>query len=452
MTTASSVKLPAMPACKHQPKPYTGPSFDEVMATRKQYINPGVFLYYKNPIMIVEGNMQYLWDEKGRRYLDAFGGIVTVGVGHCHPHVNQAAIDQINTISHTTTIYLNPVLGEYAKLLASKMPGDLKCVYFVNSGSEANDLALLMARLYTGNYDVLALRNCYHGGVASAMGLTAHSTWKFNYPHSYGVHHAIAPDPYRGPWGRNDPDAGRKYAADVKDLIQFATPGKVAAFFAESIQGVGGVVVFPDGYLQEAYRHVREAGGVCIADEVQAGFGRTGEKYWGFETQGVIPDIVTMAKSIGNGAPLAAVVTTPAIAKTLAAKIHFNTFGGNPVSCAIGKAVLEVIDRENLQQACRERGAQLLQGLEKLKAKYPVIGDVRGKGLMVALEMVKDRTTKEPAKEATAQVFERIKEMGALVGKGGLHGNTIRITPPMCITAADIDFLLAVMDAAYAEL
>ena len=443
---------PTLPPCAHQPKPYHGPSFDEAMALRKQFTNPGIFLYYKNPLMVVEGHMQYLWDEKGRRYLDAFGGIVTVSVGHCHPAVTKAGCDQLSTIAHSTTIYLNPAHVAYVKALADKLPGDLKCVYLVNSGSEANDLALLMARLYTGNHDVIALRNCYHGGVNSAMGLTSHSTWKYNVPHSYGVHHAMTPDPYRGPYGRNDPDAGKKYAADVEELIRMATPGKVAGFFAESIQGVGGVVVFPDGYLKAAYQHVRAAGGVCIADEVQAGFGRTGTHYWGFETQGVIPDIVTMAKSIGNGAPLAAVVTTPAIAQTLAQRIHFNTFGGNPVSCAIGKAVLEVIDREHLQQACRERGVQLLQGLEKLKAKYPIIGDVRGMGLMVALEHVKDRGTKEPAKEATAQVFERIKELGALVGKGGLNGNIIRITPPMCVTAADIEFLLGVMDIAYGEL
>ena len=444
--------VPTLPPCAHQPKPYHGPSFDEAMALRKQFTNPGIFLYYKHPIMVVEGHMQYLWDEKGRRYLDAFGGIVTVSVGHGHPAVTKAGCDQLSTLAHSTTIYLNPAHVAYVKALADKLPGDLKCVYLVNSGSEANDLALLMARLYTGNHDVIALRNCYHGGVNSAMGLTSHSTWKYNVPHSYGVHHAMTPDPYRGPYGRNDPDAGKKYAADVEELIRMATPGKVAGFFAESIQGVGGVVVFPDGYLKAAYQHVRAAGGVCIADEVQAGFGRTGTHYWGFETQGVIPDIVTMAKSIGNGAPLAAVVTTPAIAQTLTQRIHFNTFGGNPVSCAIGKAVLEVIDREHLQQASRERGAQLLQGLEKLKAKYPIIGDVRGMGLMVALEHVKDRATKEPAKEATAQVFERIKELGALVGKGGLNGNIIRITPPMCVTAADIEFLLAVMDVAYGEL
>jgi alanine-glyoxylate transaminase/(R)-3-amino-2-methylpropionate-pyruvate transaminase len=309
-----------------------------------------------------------------------------------------------------------------------------------------------MARAYTQNYDVVALRNAYHGGSAGTMGLTAHSTWKFNVPHSFGVHHALAPDPYRGPWGHDDPLAGQKYAADVRELIGFATPGRIAAFIAESIQGVGGAVVFPDGYLKEAYAHARAAGGLCIADEVQAGFGRTGTHYWGFETQGVIPDIVTMAKGIGNGAPLAAVVTTPEIAQTLTSRIHFNTFGGNPVCCAIGKAVLEVIDEEGLQANSLARGAQLMAGLAKLQEKHNIIGEVRGKGLMTGVELVKDRTTKEPAKAECAQVFETARELGLLIGKGGLNGNTLRIKPPMCLTGADADFMLEVLDVAFARL
>jgi alanine-glyoxylate transaminase/(R)-3-amino-2-methylpropionate-pyruvate transaminase len=449
---AATSASPALPPTNHKPKPYTGPSSDEVLAKRKQFLSPGLFLYYKKPMMFVEGHMQYIYDETGRRYLDGLGGIVTISVGHCHPHVLEAARKQNETLQHSTTIYLHPNITNFAEKLASKMPGDLKVCYFVNSGSEANDLALLMARAYTGNYDVVALRNAYHGGNSSGMSVTAHSTWKFNVPHSFGVHHAIAPDPYRGPYGRNDAEAGKKYAADVKQVIDFATSGSVAGFIAESIQGVGGAVVFPDGYLKHTYEHVRAAGGVCIADEVQAGFGRTGTHFWGFETQGVIPDIVTMAKGIGNGCPLAAVVTTPQIASVLSKKIHFNTFGGNPVVCAMGKAVLEVIEKEQLQENSLKMGKYVIAGLEKLKAKYPIIGDVRGKGLLLGIELVKDHTTKEPAKAEVAQMLELCREMGLLVGKGGLWGQVIRFAPPMCITQADADFILQVFDAAFAKL
>jgi alanine-glyoxylate transaminase/(R)-3-amino-2-methylpropionate-pyruvate transaminase len=437
-----------LPSTAHQPAPYSGPSLDQVLAQRKQYLNPGLFLYYKQPIMLVEGKMQYVWDSTGKRYLDGLGGIVTVSVGHCHPHVVAAANKQNEILQHSTTIYLNPNIGAFAEKLASKMPGDLKVCYFVNSGSEANDLALLMARLYTGNYDVIALRNAYHGGNVAGMGVTANSGWKFNVPHSFGVHHAIAPYPYRGVFGYDDPDAGRKYADDVKQVIDYTTSGKVAAFIAESIQGVGGFVEFPQGYLKSAYDHVRTAGGVCIADEVQTGFGRTGTHYWGFETQGVIPDIVTMAKGIGNGAPIGAVVTTPKIAAVMAQKTHFNTFGGNPVVSAMGKAVLEVIEQENLQANCLKLGTYILAGLEKLKAKYKIIGDVRGKGLMLGIEFVKDRTTKQPGREECAQAVENARELGLLLGKGGLWGQTIRFAPPMNITQADADFLLAVLDEA----
>jgi alanine-glyoxylate transaminase/(R)-3-amino-2-methylpropionate-pyruvate transaminase len=443
MPAMKSIPLPATP---HTPQPYIGPSAAAVLALRKHYLNPGLFLYYKQPIMIVEGKMQYVWDDTGKRYLDGLGGIATVSVGHCHPQVVAAANAQNAVLQHSTTIYLQPKIAEFAEKLASKFPGDLKVCYFVNSGSEANDLALMMARLYTGNYDVIALRNGYHGGNASGMGLTAQNNWKFNVPHSFGVHHAQAPYPYRGNFGYDDPEAGRKYADDVKQVIDYTTPGKVAAFIAESIQGVGGFVEFPSGYLKHTYEHVRAAGGVCIADEVQTGFGRTGSHFWGFETQGVIPDIVTLAKGIGNGAPLAAVVTTPKIAAVMAQKVHFNTFGGNPVVSAIGKAVLEVIEQEKTQENCRKLGAYLLAGLNQLKEKYPVIGDVRGKGLMLGIEFVQDRTTKAPGKEACAQVVENARELGLLLGKGGLWGQTIRIAPPMNITQADADFVLAVLD------
>ncbi|MFL6527900.1 MAG: aspartate aminotransferase family protein [Chthoniobacterales bacterium] len=443
---------PQLPPFDFQPHKYDGPSADEVARLRKAFLNPGIFLYYKKPIMLVQGRAQYVWDDRGKRYLDALGGIVTISVGHCHPHVVAAANQQNEILQHSTTIYLHPNIATYAEKLASKMPGNLKVCYFVNSGSEANDLALMMARAYTGNYDLIALRNAYHGGNAATMGLTAHSTWKFNVPHSFGIHHAITADPYRGLFGRDDPDAGKKYAADVKELIQFGTSGQIAGFIAESIQGVGGYIVFPDGYLKNVYEHVRAAGGVCIADEVQTGFGRTGTHFWGFETQGVIPDIVTMAKGIGNGCPLAAVVTTPEIAATVANRTHFNTFGGNPVVCAQGQAVLEVIEREKLQENSLKLGQRILDGLGKLKERHNIVGDVRGKGLMLGIELVKDRATKEPAKAECAQVVESAREMGLLLGKGGLWGQTIRFAPPMCINEADADFVVDVLDRSLAGL
>ncbi len=441
-----------MPPSDHQPRPYKGPSPEQVLRIRKQFLNPGIFLFYKKPLMVVEGFMQYVYDETGRRYLDGFAGIATVSVGHCHPHIVEAVNRQNQIVQHTTTIYLNPNVALFAEALAAKMPGDLKVCYFVNSGSEANDLALLMARAYTGNYDVIALRNAYHGGNAAGMALTSHSTWKFNVPHSFGVKHAMAPDPYRGLFGRDDPEAGRKYADDVQQLIKYGTSGRIAAFMAESIQGVGGTVVFPDGYLQEAYRHTREAGGVCIADEVQTGFGRTGEKFWGFELQGVIPDIVCMAKGIGNGCPLGAVVTTPEIAQVLASRIHFNTFGGNPVVCAQGMAVLEVIEREKIQENALHVGRHLMEGFARLQEKHSLIGDVRGKGLMLGIELVKDRQTKEPATAEVAEVLEKSRHYGLLIGKGGLFGNTLRIKPPMCLTIDDADFLVSVLDQVFSKI
>jgi len=388
--------------------------------------------------------MQYLFDEKGRRYLDAFAGIVTVSVGHSHPEVVKAVNEQNALLQHTTTIYLNPQVAQYSKELADRMPGNLKCVYFVNSGSEANDLAMIMARMHTQNWDMLCLRNAYHGMSIGTMGTCGQHTWKQAMPQGFGIHHALNPDPYRGRFG-ND---GKAYAADVEDLIQAATPGKVAGFMAETIQGVGGATPLADGYLPEVYKMVRAAGGVCIADEVQTGFGRTGTNYWGFQNQGVLPDIVTMAKGIGNGVPLAAVVTTPEIAASLTQRLHFNTYGGNPVCSAAGRAVLRVVDQEQRQAHCHVVGNHLLKRLRALQAKHDIIGDVRGSGLMLGLEFVKDRHTKEPAKAEVAEVFERMKDNGVLMGKGGLHGNAFRIKPPMCFTLADADFLVEVMDDA----
>ncbi len=453
-TQPKPVAAPTLPPFAHKPVPYTGPSREEVIATRREYITPALVTYYREPLMIVEGKMQYLFDEKGRRYLDAFAGIVSVSVGHCHPKVIEAVREQNERLQHTTTIYLHPNIAMFAKKLASTFPKNsgLGVVYFVNSGSEANEVAMLMARAFTGNFDVIALRNAYHGGSQLAMGLTAHGTWKFNVPHAFGVHHSVLPDRYRGHWGYDDPKAGEKYAADVLDLIRSSTPQKIAGFICEPMQGVGGVVEMPPGYLPAVYKYVRDAGGLCISDEVQTGFGRTGDHFWGFENHGVTPDIVTMAKGMGNGCPLAACVTRMDVAKSLATRTHFNTFGGNPVSCAQGLATLNVILDDNIQKHAKEMGNRLLDGLAVLQKSHPLIGDVRGKGLMIGVELVTDRKTKEPATKQTADVMERSKDLGLLLGKGGLCGNILRIKPPMCITAADCDFILQVLDICLGEI
>ncbi|GFR40934.1 hypothetical protein Agub_g1592 [Astrephomene gubernaculifera] len=443
-----SPSTPRMPDFAHTPAPYDGPSAEEVLAMRKQHLSPSLFLHFKKPVMIVEGKMQYLYDERGRRYLDAFAGIVTVSVGHCHPEVVEAINHQNQLLQHTTTIYLNNQVAEYAKELADRMPGNLKVVYFVNSGSEANDLAIMLARLHTRNWDIICLRNAYHGMSLGTMGTCGQHTWKQPMPQGFGYHHALNPDPYRGAFG----DDGRRYAADVADLIGAATPGRVAGFIAESIQGVGGTVPLASGYLPEVYKLIRQAGGLCIADEVQTGFGRTGRHYWGFQRQGVLPDIVTMAKGIGNGLPLAAVVTTPEIAAAMSGRLHFNTYGGNPVCSAGGRAVLRVVDSAGLQAHCGRVGARLLGRLRGLAEKHDVIGDVRGEGLMLGVELVRDRRTKEPAPSETAAVMESMKDLGVLMGKGGLAGNVFRIKPPMCFTEGDADFLAEVMDEALSRL
>ncbi|GMH19647.1 hypothetical protein Nepgr_021488 [Nepenthes gracilis] len=446
-SASPATEPPKLPPFDYEPRPYNGPIADEVLRKRKQFLGPSIFHYYQNPVNIVEGKMQYLFDESGRRYLDAIAGVVTISCGHCHPDVLNAVIEQSKLLQHATTIYLHHAIADFAEALASKMPGNLKVVYFVNSGTEANELAMMMARLYTGNLGMISLRNAYHGGSSAALGLTALSTWKYSMPEGE-IHHVINPDPYRGVFGSD----AHQYAKDLQDHIDYGTSGKVAGFIAETIQGAGGAVELAPGYLKLVYEIVRKAGGVCIADEVQSAFGRTGSHYWGFETQGVVPDIVTMAKGIGNGLPLGAVVTTPEIANVLAHKIQFNTFGGNPVCSAGGLAVLKVLDKEKRQEHCAEVGSHLLGRLRALQERHDIIGDVRGRGLMVGIELVTDRQLKVPAKAEFAVLHESLKDLGVLVGKGGLHGNVLRVKPPMCFTKDDADFLVDALDYAISKL
>ena len=435
-----------MPPCDYQPRPYQGPPHADVLAMRRAYCNPAISALYQEPLMIVEGHMQYLFDERGTRYLDLFAGIATVSCGHGHPTITAAIKQQVDTLQHATTVYLHPNMPALAKKLAGKMPAGLDVTYFVNSGSEANDLAIQMARLYTGHADVLAVRNSYHGASPSANALTSHSTWKYPVNVSSGVHHTVCPDPYRSRFDGTPEEIASQSVADLRDLIRFGTSGAIAAFIAEPIQGVGGVTHGAPNYLKEAYATVREFGGLCIADEVQTGFGRTGANYWGFQNFDVVPDLVVMAKGIGNGVPLAAVTTRREIAESLTQRIHFNTFGGNPVCMATGLAVLDVIDADGLQENARVVGTRLKSGITRLMAKHQLIGDVRGLGLMLGIELVRDRATKEPAKAETLQLMEETRSRGVLVGKGGIDGNVVRVKPPLCLTAADADFALDVFD------
>jgi len=465
--------IPAMPPCDFTPQSYKGPTYDQVTSIRQENLTPALLTYYKKPVLIHQGHMQWLFDHDGQRYLDLFGGIVTVSVGHCHPKPLKALEEQANLLWHTTNIYLHPKIHEYAEKLIAKMPPHLNTVYFVNSGSDANDLATLMARMYTGRFDILSFRNAYHGASPYLMGLTSLSTWRYSVPSGFGMHQTMNPDVYRGPWGgrncRDSPvqtnrdcscgpnscQAADMYFEQLADVIRHSMPkAGLAGFFAESIQGVGGTVQFPKGFLKRAFDLVKEKGGVCISDEVQTGFGRTGEHYWGFQDHGVEPDIVTMAKGIGNGFPLAAVVTTREIAQTMKAShaLHFNTYGGNPLSCAVGSAVLDAIDEDGCQEISRDVGTYLLEQLATLRGQFDIVGDVRGKGLMIGVEMVRDQASREPLPvEKVNDVWERCKDMGVLLGKGGLYSNVLRIKPPMCITRDDADFALAILRKALSD-
>jgi alanine-glyoxylate transaminase/(R)-3-amino-2-methylpropionate-pyruvate transaminase len=451
---AANGRATQLPSCDFVPPEYTGPNKQEVIALRQTYLSPGLITYYREPLLIVSGHMQYLWDETGKRYLDGFAGIVTVSVGHCHPHVVERVKQQLGTLQHVTTIYLHPTIGQFAQKLAEHFPAGsgLQVAYFTNSGSEANELAVLSAREFTGNQDIIGLRNAYHGGTQATMALTAHSTWKFPSNPALNIKHAPAPYCYRCPLGLTYPSCNVKCATDIEDLIRYETSGKVACFIGETIQGVGGAVVPPPEYFQIVYDIVRRYGGVCVADEVQAGFGRTGDKFWGFENYGVTPDMVTMAKGIGNGAPLGGMVTRPEIAQMMKNRVHFNTYGGNPISVTQGLATLEVIDRDEIQQNALTVGSFLKERLQQLKERHALVGDVRGMGLMLGVELVTDRETKQPASAQAAEVLERCRERGLLIGKGGLFGNTLRIKPPMCLTRDDATFIADCLDEVLAEL
>jgi 4-aminobutyrate aminotransferase len=425
--------------------PDTAP-ISPTIAKHKEFLFPAVATYYQEPLALVKGLGMHVWDDKGDRYLDCFGGVLTVSLGHAHPTVTAAVVEQVQTLVHASALYANKPQSDLAEKLASIAPGDVKKSFFTSSGTEANDTAIMAAKHYTGRSEVIVLRHSYSGRSATTLSACGHSTWKKWPAQVAGFSHAHAPYCYRCPFGQKYPSCGLKCAEDIEELIQTTTTGEIAAFMAESILGVGGFIVPPEGYFEKAYEIARRYGGVCIADEVQTAWGRTGDKWWGIEHHGVKPDIMVSAKGMGNGAPVAVTMATSEIADKYPG-ITFATYGGNPVSMAATLAVLQVIEEENLRVNARETGNYLRQKFEELKAKHPSIGDVRGMGLMQAMELVKDRKTKEPHPEGVLQVFEETKRRGVLIGKGGLYGNIIRTGMPLIASKSDVDEMCEALDA-----
>ncbi len=440
-------------ACGYAPVIDHSNHYADILKKRKELIGKNLSISYKKHLKIIRGALQYLYDDKGNTFVDCVNNVSHVG--HCHPTVVKA-IQKQAAVLNTNTRYLNDNILEYAKRLLATFPSHLSVCYFTNSGSEANDLAIRMSRHYTNQKDVVVLDHAYHGTSTVAMEL---SPYKFDGKGGPGkmpyIHKAQNPDQYRGPFKANDREAGKKYAQDVKRIIdELAAQGKTpAAFICETILGVGGQIPLPDGYLKEVYGLIKAAGGLCIADEVQVGFGRVGSKFWGFELQEAMPDIVVLGKPIGNGHPLAAVITTAAIANSFNNGMeYFNTFGGNPVSMAAGLAVLDVIEDEELQKNALETGNHLLKGLSQLMVKHGIIGDVRGHGLFVGVELVRDRKTLKPAAPEIDTIVEKMKDRGFLISTDGPLHNVLKIKPPLVFSKENADELVKQLDIVLSEL
>ncbi|XP_048760525.2 5-phosphohydroxy-L-lysine phospho-lyase-like [Ostrea edulis] len=420
----------------------------ETLQLRKKHISEACQLFFKeDPLKIVTANGQYMIDEDGNSYLDCINNVCHVG--HCHPHVAEEACKQIRTLN-TNSRYLHDNLVLLAKKITSTLPEKLSVVYLVNSGSEANDLAIRLARHYTRGTEMITLDHAYHGHVSSVMDISPYKL-RTNVDGSHvqpeHVHVVPCPDSYRGKY-RDDQysptEVSQKYADEVKDVInRVQEQGKKVCFYiAESMQSCGGQIIMPEGYLKQVYKYVQDAGGVCIADEVQVGFGRVGSHFWAFQPEGVEPDIVTMGKPMGNGHPVAAVVTTQEISDKFKASgmQYFNTYGGNPVSCAVALAVLHVMEEEKLQDHAQKVGNYWINKVTELKQKFPIIGDVRGRGLFVGIDLVKDRETREPATQEAQTVVRRMKEEARiLISSDGPYNNVLKTKPPMCFSQENVD-------------
>lgn len=421
-------------------------SVENTARLRNQYFaaSQSKFVPFKEPLVFKRGSMQYLWDAEGKKYIDLLGMNVCISVGHAHPQVVASAMEQAQSLTHCTTMFYHPTPAHLAQELAQCMPSSAEwVVHFTNSGAEAIDLAMTMARTCTGNADLLSLRTAYHGPTASAQSITGIANWR--HPGMPGnVAFVAEPNQYRGIFG-----AGTEpYLDEIDRTIATATSGQVAGLFVESVQGYGGVIEMPPGYMSGAAERVRAAGGLYIADEVQSGFGRTGDHMWGFEADGVVPDIVVIAKGMGNGFPIGAVVAQKHVAEPMAERFLFHTYGANPTSCAAARAVLKVIKEEKLQSNAKVVGDALLLRLQELQKRHSIIGDVRGRGLMLALEFVKDRKTKEPDAATAAVVFEKCRELGLILSKSGPSQSCLRMVPPMCLSLADVEHVAEGLDEA----
>jgi len=420
---------------------------DEILLAQKEHLFPSIFHYYKTPLVLEKAKNQYVWDADGNQYLDFFGGIVTISIGHCNETVNRKVHAQLDKLQHVSTVFVTEPQVALAKKIASITPGgQLTKSFFTNSGTEANETAILAARCYTGATEIIALRHSYHGRSSMAMALTAQAAWRLGPVTQAGIVHAHNAYCYRCPFGLKYPECGVNCAEDVDELIRTTTSGRIAGMIAEPIQGVGGFITPPKEYFPIVDRIIRNYGGIFISDEVQTGWGRTGGKWFGIEQWGVTPDMITSAKGLANGAPVGLTVAKPEIADGLKG-VQISTFRGNPVTATAAKAVIDFIDENNLRINAAETGAYLRGKLEELKDKHPIVGDVRGMGLMQALELVEDRSSKQPATAATVAVMEAARENRILFGKGGLYGNVLRITPPLNIAKSDVDTFIGLLDA-----
>jgi 4-aminobutyrate aminotransferase-like enzyme len=425
----------------------TSPITKSTREKHKEFLFPATIQYYAESIVPTEAKGLRVRDADGNEYLDFFGGILTVSVGHANDKVNAAIKAQVDRFSHVSSLY--PTLGvvELAEKLARLTPGKLKQSYFTASGTEADETGVMMAMLATGSTEIVALRHGYSGRSILAQSLTAHSSWRALPTQVAGVKHAVSPYCYRCPLHLTYPSCGIACARDIEELIRTTTTGRIAGFLAEPIQGVGGFITPPPEYFDIAVKIIKKYGGVFICDEVQTGFGRTGGKMWGIEHWGVEPDIMTMAKGVANGLPLGVTIATPEIAASLKA-LTISTFGGNPVSCAAANATVQIIEEEDLPGNAERMGRLLRQGLEELQRRFPKnIGDVRGMGLMQAIEFVADEAAgdRTPEKAMCNRVFEEAKKRFLLIGKGGLDSNSFRISPPLTVTKSDVEEALEIL-------